>query len=103
MEDVLMNYIRPELLVLVPVLYFLGLALKKSNLNDKYIPLVLGACGIVLAILYTCIVSKFNLEAIFIGLTQGVLCAALSVYVNQNWKQLFNKKTDTDSEEIKKE
>ena len=34
------EYIKSELLVLVPVLYIIGLGLKKSKLKDKWIPLV---------------------------------------------------------------
>ena len=36
------KYIKSELLVLVPVLYIIGLGLKKSKLADKWIPLALG-------------------------------------------------------------
>lgn len=36
------DYIKPELLVLIPVLYLVGLAIKKSNLNDRWIPIVLA-------------------------------------------------------------
>lgn len=31
-----MNFIKPELLILVPVLYTIGLGIKKSNVTDKY-------------------------------------------------------------------
>ena len=40
------DYIKSELLVLIPVLYFIGMGLKKSNLADKWIPLVLGIVSI---------------------------------------------------------
>ena len=32
------NYIKTELLILVPVLYLLGAGFKKSQLPDKWIP-----------------------------------------------------------------
>lgn len=45
--DKLQDYIKPELLVLIPVLYILGLMLKKTEkINDKYIPVMLGIIGI---------------------------------------------------------
>ena len=88
----LMNFVKPELLVLVPVLYFVGLALKKSQLKDKWIPALLGACGVLLAVLYVVATSSIGTYqdaamAVFVALTQGVLAAGLSVYVNQLFKQ----------------
>ena len=46
------NYIQPELLVLIPALYFIGVGLKKTAMPDRFIPLVLGAAGIGLSIAY---------------------------------------------------
>lgn len=40
------NYIQPELLVLIPALYFIGVGLKKTAVTDRFIPLVLGAAGV---------------------------------------------------------
>ena len=45
MEQI-MNYIKPELVVVAVVLYFVGMALKKAQaVADKNIPLILGGCG----------------------------------------------------------
>ena len=41
-----MNFIKPELLILVPVLYTVGLGIKKSKVSDNYIPLILGIVSI---------------------------------------------------------
>ena len=50
--DGVMEYIRPELLVLVAVLYIVGKALKASqDVKDKHIPLILGGAGVFLAML----------------------------------------------------
>lgn len=46
------NYIQPELLVLIPALYFIGVGLKKTAMPDRFIPLVLGAAGVGLSIAY---------------------------------------------------
>ena len=41
--NVLKEYIKPELLVVVIVLYFIGMGLKYTELiKDKYIPMILG-------------------------------------------------------------
>ena len=50
--DQIMNYVKPELLVLAVVLYFVGVGMKKTEtIADKYIPVSLGGLGICL--LYT--------------------------------------------------
>ena len=48
MEQI-MNYVKPELIVVAIVLYFIGMWLKQSQtIKDKYIPLLLGGIGIVI-------------------------------------------------------
>lgn len=91
MEEI-MSYVKPELLILVPVLYFIGAALKRSAVPDKWIPLSLGAAGVILAVLYvlaSCPLDGWQSGAMaaFVALTQGILAAGLSVYVNQVAKQ----------------
>lgn len=92
MENIV-NYIKPELLVLIPVLYFLGTAFKRSEaVLDKHIPILLGATGVALALLWVLASSDMVgaqnvLQAVFAAVTQGVLCAGCSVYVDQLGKQ----------------
>lgn len=88
-----MDYVKPELLILIPVLYMLGLMIKNTEyIKDKLIPLLLGVVGIVLAVIYVLATAdiinyKDCLMAIFVALTQGILCAGCAVYINQNIKQ----------------
>lgn len=43
MEQI-MNYVKPELVVVAIVLYFIGMWLKKAEtVTDKYIPIILGS------------------------------------------------------------
>ena len=90
------DYIKPELFILIPVLYVIGMACKKLEaINDKFIPLIVGGCGIVLAIIYVLATSDLSSPqavamAIFTALTQGVLTGGLSVYTNQIFKQFKN-------------
>ena len=45
----IMNYIKPELIIVAIVLYFLGVWLKQAScFEDKYIPLMLEGVGIVI-------------------------------------------------------
>ncbi len=41
------EFIKPEAAILVPVLYFIGVGIKKSEVKDKYIPLILGVLGMI--------------------------------------------------------
>lgn len=92
------NYIKPELLVVAIVLYLIGVAGKKSELiKDKYIPLILGILGIVICAVYIfstcdCDTTQKALLAVFTAITQGILVAGLSTYVNQLMKQLSKTK-----------
>lgn len=92
MEQI-MNYVKPELIVVAVVLYFLGQAIKKSQtIKDKYIPLINGAVGIVLCGIYVLGTSSYQTGqeiamAIFTAITQGVLVAGLSTYADQIIKQ----------------
>ena len=89
----IMNYIKPELIVVAIVLYFIGLGIKKSeSIKDKYIPCILGILGIALATIWVFANSPIGtvqevLMAVFTSIVQGILVAGLSTYVNQIIKQ----------------
>lgn len=86
------KYIRTELLVLVPVMYIIGMGLKKSKVADKYIPLILGTVSVILSALW--VFATADLEsgkeihaAFFTAVTQGILTAGTSVYASQLYIQ----------------
>ena len=88
----LKEFIKPELLILIPVLYVVGIGLKKSKLSDTLIPLVLGGIAIVLSAAWVIATSDISTlqdiaQALFIAVTQGILSAGASVYVNQLYIQ----------------
>lgn len=87
--DLMVNYVRQELLVLVPVLYWIGLILKNSKINDKHIPILLGIISIILCGIYIFATSDSDniLLMVYSILTQGLLVAGCSVYANQIKKQ----------------
>ena len=97
-----MEFVKPELLLLVPVLYFIGAGLKRSKVSDRWIPLLLGGAGAGMAALALLpgVIGLSGTEvamAVFTALTQGILCAGLSVYINQLIKQGQRGKDDEDS------
>ena len=104
--SILLQYIRPELLVLVLVLYFIGMVFKKSKyIKDELIPLILGGISITLCAIYIISLSETPnsyqevFGMVFNIIIQGVCCAAASVYTNQMYKQLskINIQEETES------
>lgn len=92
MEQI-MNYVKPELIVVAVVLYFIGMGLKQAKaVKDKYIPLILGAVGVVLCAIWILATSPLGTGqdiamAVFTAIVQGILVAGLSTYINQIVKQ----------------
>lgn len=92
MEQI-MNYVKPELIVVAVVLYFVGMGLKQAQaVKDKYIPLILGGTGIVLCAIWVLATSPLGTGqdiamAVFTAIVQGILVAGLSTYINQIIKQ----------------
>ena len=91
--NLLKEYIKPELLVVALVLYFVGMGIKNTELiKDKYIPIILGILGVIISAIYIVATSSINgyqevLTVIFTAIVQGILVAGASVYVNQLIKQ----------------
>lgn len=89
----IMTYIKPELIVVTIVLYFIGIWMRESEtLKNKYIPLLLGGIGILLCAIWVLASSPIRdwqeaAMAVFTSIVQGVLVAGLSTYVNQILKQ----------------
>lgn len=86
------NYIKTELLILIPVLYIVGIGLKKSKMPDKWIPIMLGAVAIVLSAVWVIATTEISgiremASAIFTAVTQGILVVGASVYASQLYIQ----------------
>ena len=92
--DQIMNYVKPELIVVAVALYFIGMALKQAqSVKDKYIPLLLGGVSIVLCAIWVIATSTITnaqeaAMAVFTAITQGILVAGLSTYVDQIKNQM---------------
>lgn len=86
------EYIKSELLILIPVLYLIGMGLKKSNLANRFIPIILGGISVVLSVIWVVATGDISTPqegaaAVFTAVTQGVLAAGASVYANQLYIQ----------------
>lgn len=106
----LLEFIKPELLIVAVVLYFLGIAVKKSKIiNTRYLLLINGGIGILICTLYvfaSCSIDggKDIAMAAFTAITQGIVVAGLATYVPKMAERLKKGKddeTENDEEEGK--
>jgi hypothetical protein len=88
-----LQFVKPELVIVMVACYVLGMFLKASTIKDWLIPYVLLIFAIVLTIVYIAIVlgSGFTGKVIIEGFIQGLFAAALAVYGNQLIKQIIQK------------
>lgn len=89
MEEMLMTYLVENCAIVVPVLWCIGAALKRTpKVADWLIPYLLGGAGIALCLT---IVLSTGGSAVD-GIMQGIITAGVAVYGNQLVKQAANKK-----------
>jgi len=85
MDINLLDYIKEQAFILIPVLYVLGLMLKSNKkIQDWVIPWILTFCSILGAVL----LMGLNINAVI----QGILCVGVAVYGNQLVKQTTQKR-----------
>lgn len=99
------EFVKAELLLLVPVLYALGMFLKGSKLLDWKIPFILGGVGIGLCVTYLFSVSPLGnaqdiATLIFTSVTQGVLVTGAAVLANQLIQQATVGKAEDELERM---
>ena len=83
------EYIKPELLILVPVLYIIGAMIKDSKtISNRFIPAILGGVGVFLSLLYVIGSTGISATGIFTAITQGILVAGAAVYTHEFITQL---------------
>ena len=90
-----MNYtefVKPELAILIAVLYGLGKIIKNTEtIKDKHIPLILTVVGVALSSLYVIGSEGLTYMSVFTGIVQGIICTSGAVYGNQLIKQTSKK------------
>ena len=91
--SLILQFLKPELLMVVVTCYVLGMFLKLSATKDWLIPYILLVFAIVLTIAYLALVlgEGFTGKIIVVGIIQGLFAAALAVYGNQLIKQAIDK------------
>lgn len=100
----LLTYVRPELIILVPVLMLIGKAIKNSKLiRDEAIPFILGVVSIFITAIYILAVTDIQggwqhiLSCIFDIIVQGILVAGTATWSHQCYKQGSKLKDDEDA------
>jgi len=95
-----MDNIKPELLVLIPVLNIIGAMAKSKGVKSANIPVILGVVGVLLSVAY--VFAFFGgesvLRGVVTGVVQGVLVAGAAVYGHQVFKQIKNNKEEKNDE-----
>jgi len=92
-----MDYIKPELLILIPFLVGVGKLIKSATDTDnKHIPTILGVIGVIFAPVYLIVfhVADNLAQALFSGVVQGVLVASVAVYGHQVFKSIITKEEE---------
>lgn len=93
----IMDYIKPELIIVALALYFLDMALRKSSvIQEKYILFITGLAGILICALYVfatceCGGPRDVAMAAFTAVTQGIVVAGVSTYAKQIIGQIGKK------------
>lgn len=88
--EALKELVKPELAILIPVMWAIGYAIKNTQkIDDKYIPIILGVVSILLTALgLLATVESDFITLLFAAITQGIIIAAVAVYGNQIVKQM---------------
>lgn len=73
------------------ICYLIGMGVKISPIDDKYIPLIVGVCGGILGVvgMFTGM-PEFGSEHILNAIAIGVVSGLGATGVDQLWKQLKN-------------
>lgn len=74
-------------LAIVVICYLIGMAVKVSPLNDKYIPVIVGFCGGILGVVGLYVIPDFPANDILNAIAVGITSGLASTGVNQIYKQ----------------
>lgn len=72
------------------ICFLLGVGLKASPLNDKWIPVIMGACGAGLGIAAFFINIPDFASNILEAIARGIVSGLAATGIHQIWKQLNN-------------
>jgi len=91
-EQILMAYIKPELLVLIPILWYIGTKIKATNhVEDYWIPFMLMFISVIAALSYILIFEGYDARGMWVGIMQGIAIACAEGWLYQAKKQVASR------------
>lgn len=73
------------------ICYLIGQGVKASGLDNKWIPVIVGACGGVLGVAGMFLMADFPARDVLTAVAVGIVSGLAATGVNQAGKQLFCK------------
>ena len=73
------------------ICYLIGQGVKASGLDNKWIPVIVGACGGVLGVAGVFLMADFPAGGVLTAAAVGIVSGLAATGVNQAGKQLFCK------------
>ena len=81
--------------VITALVYVVGLLIKNTPIDNKWIPSICGVCGIILGIVAFYVkVPDYPASDILTAAAVGAVSGAAATWVDQMYDQLSNKKTE---------
>ena len=74
------------------VCYLIGMAVKASGLNNKWIPVIMGVCGLVLGVVGMFIIPDYPAQDYITSAAVGIVSGLAATGVNQVFKQMKSTK-----------
>ncbi len=95
--EIIKEFIDPQLIIIVPMLWGIGMALKQSRIENRFIPVLLLICSCAVVILHLFSrnpLTDFQLAAacLFAGITQG---SVIWLTAWLGYEQFLHNKGDT--------
>lgn len=76
--------------VITVICYLIGEAVKASGIANKWIPIIVGACGGALGVAGMYVMADFPAQDVLTAVAVGIVSGLAAVGVNQIGKQLTN-------------
>ena len=74
--------------VITVICYLIGQAVKASGVDNKWIPIIVGACGGALGVAGMCLMADFPAQDYLTAVAVGIVSGLAAVGVDQIGKQL---------------
>ena len=88
-----LKFIRPELLIMIPALWYIGVLMKGTKqIPDWQIPFIILALSIIFATSWVIMTMGMVGMSVWVGIMQGIIIAMVQGQFYQYFKQLTDKK-----------